>query len=74
MPAFGEEQDNERDDESWALVMFIRRLPGLSDTELSRMKQMNPKSPMELAKEEATRRFLAGEDIQPVESGHEHNH
>ena len=52
----------------------IRHLPVITDDELAAMKKMNPKSPAELAKEEEIRRFLAGEDIEPAESSHEHNH
>src|SRR5262249_21726619 len=61
MPAFGEESGSDNK-ESWELVHFIRHLPSLSDEELAEMKKMNPKSPMELAKEEKIRRFLAGDD------------
>ena len=74
MPAFGEEPGSEQNKESWDLVHFIRRLPVITDDELAAMKKMNPKSPAELAKEEEIRRFLAGEDIEPAESNHEHNH
>ena len=75
MPAFGEEGANEQEDEeSWALVHFIRRLPRLTDDELAQMKKMNPKSPMEAAKEERMRKFLEGDDSQPPEVSHEHKH
>src|SRR5207244_608681 len=49
MPAFGEEEGNEKDEESWDLVLFIRHLPVITEDELAQMKKMNPKSPMELA-------------------------
>ena len=74
MPAFGEEPGNEQNKESWDLVHFIRHLPAITAGEVAEMKKMNPKSPMELAKEEEIRRFLAGDDSQPAESSHEHNH
>ena len=74
MPGFGEEQGNDQNTESWDLVHFIRHLPGITDDELAEMKKMNPKSPMELAKEERIRRFLQGDDSQPAESSHQHNH
>src|SRR6185436_6986826 len=44
MPAFGT-PDHSHDEDSWKLVRFIRRLPQISDEELTRMKEMNPKSP-----------------------------
>jgi len=74
MPAFGEEEGNESNEESWALVHFIRYLPSMTDDEAIEMKKMNPKSPAELAKEEEMRRFLAGEDVAPAEGSHEHHH
>lgn len=74
MPAFGEEAGNDQDKESWDLVHFIRHLPLVTDEELVEMKKMNPKSPMELAKEERTRKFLEGDDSQPPDEGHHHNH
>jgi mono/diheme cytochrome c family protein len=74
MPAFGEDPGNERSEESWHLVHFIRHLPALTPEELAEMKKMNPKSPMELAREEEMRRFLAGEDVPPVENTPQHVH
>ena len=60
MPAFatgtpGGEQ------ESWKLVHFIRRLPRLSEPELERMKEMNPRSPEEVRQEIAEEQFLRGD-------------
>jgi mono/diheme cytochrome c family protein len=74
MPAFGEIADNKDDEESWALVAFIRHLPRITDDEVAEMNKMNPKSPMELEKEERTRRFLEGDDSPVPETGHEHHH
>ncbi len=74
MPAFGEEAGNDQNTESWELVHFIRHLPTMSDEELAAMKKMNPKSPMELEREERMRRFLQGDDSQPLENTHEHHH
>jgi mono/diheme cytochrome c family protein len=65
MPAFGEGPGGDQNKESWDLVHFIRHLPSITDEELAEMKKMNPKSPMELAKEEEMRRFLAGDDSEP---------
>ena len=74
MPAFGEGDTNEPDNESWALVHFIRHLPAMTDEEVAEMKTMNPKSPSELAREEKLRKFLEGDDSSPPESSHEHHH
>jgi len=74
MPAFGEEAGNDQNKESWDLVHFIRRLPTITDEELAAMKKMNPKSPMELEREERMRKFLQGDDSQTLENNHEHHH
>jgi mono/diheme cytochrome c family protein len=74
MPAFGEEEGNEANEESWHLVHFIRHLPKLSDDEVAAMKKMNPTSPMERAREEQMRKFLEGDDSPPPEETHEHGH
>ncbi len=74
MPAFGEQTGNDNDLESWDLVHFIRHLPGMTSEEVEQMKEMNPKSPSELAKEEEIRKFLQGEDTPPVKNIHEHHH
>jgi len=74
MPAFGEEIGNEKDEESWALVHFIRHLPKITDDELAEMKNMNPKSPRELKQEETIRKFLEGDDSAIPALGHQHQH
>lgn len=74
MPAFGENPGDENDQESWDLVHFIRRLPQMTPDEIAQMKDMNPKSPSELAREEEIRKFLQGDDSPPVENVHEHHH
>lgn len=64
MPAWGTgTAEGER--ASWGLVHFIRRLPKLTDDEISRMEALNPKSSEQWREEEEARRFLAGEDPQP---------
>jgi mono/diheme cytochrome c family protein len=72
MPAWGTgTPEGER--ASWGLVHFIRRLPQLTDDEISRMEALNPKSAEEWREEEEARRFLAGEDLQPTTiSPHKH--
>src|SRR6266849_6025428 len=74
MPGFGEEPDNDEDKETWDLVHFIRHLPNMTDEEVVQMKNMNPKSPMELEREERMRKFLQGDESQPPDSSHEHHH
>jgi mono/diheme cytochrome c family protein len=50
---------------SWALVHFVRRLPTLTDEDISRMETLNPKTSGQWREEEEARRFLAGEDSKP---------
>ena len=71
MPAFGDNKNGAHDEDSWKLVYFIRRLPKITTEELEAMKKMNPKSPAELAEEEALEKFLKGEDVDPQP---EHKH
>lgn len=58
MPAWGPESD--RDDDSWALVHFIRHLPSLSESELQDMQRFNPQSPAELQEQREEEEFLNG--------------
>jgi mono/diheme cytochrome c family protein len=74
MPAFGEEAGNDNEQESWDLVHFIRHLPQLTPDEVAQMKEMNPKSPSDLAREEDIRKFLQGNDSPPAENAHAHHH
>jgi mono/diheme cytochrome c family protein len=72
MPAWGT-GNAEGERASWALVHFIRRLPELTDEEISLMESLNPKSANEWREEEDARRFLAGEDVRPP-SAPQHDH
>ena len=64
MPAWGTgTPEGERD--SWGLVHFIRRLPSLSAEDVERMEALNPKTAAQRKDEEETRRFLAGEPVEP---------
>ena len=65
MPAWGTGTD-EGERASWALVHFVRRLPKLSEDEIARMEQLNPRPAGQWREEEEARRFLAGEDSQPA--------
>jgi hypothetical protein len=73
MPAWGTgTPEGER--ASWALVHFIRRLPNLTDEEIARMEERNPRTSDEWREEEEARRFLAGEDSKPPAAApHEHD-
>jgi len=59
MPAFAT-GSAEGEEESWKLVHFIRRLPRLSEAELERMQELNPRSPEEIRQEIAEEEFLSG--------------
>src|SRR5262245_2799950 len=73
MPAFGD-ADNPRDEDTWKLVHFIRHLPSISEQELARMKDLNPKTPADLQEEEEIRKFLeGGSQEQPSSNGHKHH-
>jgi len=73
MPAWGTgTPEGER--ASWALVHFIRRLPTLTEEEIARMEELNPKTSEQWREEEEARRFLAGEDVEPPTAApHEHD-
>ena len=72
MPAWGT-GTQEGKTASWHLVHFIRRLPALTDSDLERMKALNPKSPDEWRQEEEERRFLEGGKEPPKPpTGHKH--
>jgi mono/diheme cytochrome c family protein len=64
MPAWGT-GEAEGATESWRLVHFIRRLPQLTEADVERMRQLNPKSPDEWREAEEERRFLEGKDEAP---------
>jgi len=61
MPAWGAE---EKDEDSWKLVLFIRHLPQLTRAEEREMEGLNPKGPGEKREEQEEEQFL-NED-QPV--------
>ena len=62
---------------SWALVHFIRRLPTLTAEEISRMEELNPKTPDQFREDDEIRRFLAGAGVPPATQAlpaHERSH
>lgn len=66
MPGWGE--PGLEDHQTWHLVMFIRRLPHLTQQELDQMRQFNPRSPAEMAAEEEAAEFLnAAPETPPAE-------
>ncbi len=73
MPAFGPDNAGQ-DEDSWKLVRFIRHLPEMTEEELARMKDMNPKSPADLKEEDEIKRFLEGGESAPSGETHEHHH
>ena len=60
MPAFGTGHAEDAE-ESWQLVHFIRHLPRLTDAELERMRELNPRPAAEIRQEIEEERFLRGE-------------
>src|SRR6266702_8977047 len=72
MPAFGPNNAGE-DEDSWKLVRFIRHLPEMTDEEVARMKDMNPKNPADLQEEDDIKRFLEGES-EPSGETQKHHH
>jgi mono/diheme cytochrome c family protein len=71
MPAWGPEQ---KDDDSWKLVLFIRHLPRLAPAEEREMESLNPKGPAEQEEERQEEEFLNSEPSRqpPKESMHSH--
>lgn len=70
MPAFGDPNGDPSD--SWQLVTFIRHLPNVTPQELSRMEELNPKSPEELRQRQDEDEFLEGGSTQAVPRRHTH--
>ena len=63
MPAWGTE---EKDEESWKLVLFIRHLPRLTPAEEREMKALNPKGPAEKEEEQEEEQFLNGKPSKQI--------
>ncbi len=60
---------------SWHLVHFIRRLPHLTDDDMTRMEELNPQSPEETRQKIEEEKFLRGDDVAPPpqhSTTHEH--
>ena len=59
MPAWGNGTP-ESEQQSWALVRFIRHLSRLTDEEIHRMEKLNPKSAEQIEQERRMNEFLKG--------------
>jgi len=59
MPAWGE---RDKDEDSWKVGLFIRRLPMLTPEEIREMERFNPKSMAEMKEQKEIEEFLAGND------------
>ena len=73
MPAWG---TDEKDDDSWKLVVFIRHLPQLSPAEEDEMESLNPKGPGEKQEQLEEEQFLneGRPDNQAPKPATQHNH
>jgi mono/diheme cytochrome c family protein len=69
MPAWG---TDDKDEDSWKLVLFIRHLPQLTPAEERQMKALNPKGPEERQEELEEEQFL--NDGQPTPQSPTHQH
>jgi hypothetical protein len=68
MPAWG---TDEKDEDSWKLVAFIRHLPEVTPEERREMEQLNPKTDSVRAEERDEERFL-NEGKSPQVKGNRH--
>ena len=73
MPAWGTGTDDSARS-TWHLVQFIRRLPSLSEAELTEMEELNPRSAAQWRALEEERRFLSGEVPLPSIDPSTHDH
>jgi mono/diheme cytochrome c family protein len=64
------------EESSWHLVQFIRRLPALTEDELARMEELNPRGRADWLAFEEERKFLSGTldlpEGTPPAPGHQH--
>jgi mono/diheme cytochrome c family protein len=74
MPAWGN-GSAEGEEVGWHLVQFVRHLPSLTDDELARMEELNPRGRAEWLAFEEERKFLSGTlDVPapPPAAAHQH--
>ena len=72
MPAWGAAGDDDRNEDSWKLVLFIRHLPGMTEQEAEQMKKLNPKTPQESEEEKMEQEFLNGSASSEAATKHYH--
>jgi mono/diheme cytochrome c family protein len=71
MPAWGNDTaEGERS--SWHLVAFIRRLPALTEAEVTEIESLMPVSPEAWRQREEERRFLEGQPSEAPPTSHQH--
>jgi mono/diheme cytochrome c family protein len=75
MPGWGN-GTKEGETSSWHLVHFIRHLPRLTDDEMAKMEDLNPRTPAEMQQREEEKKFLQGDDTAerptPATPAHQH--
>ena len=59
MPAWGEQGDD-KDEDGWKLMHFIRHLSELTPAQLKEMEKLNPKTAAEIEEERQDEEFLRG--------------
>ena len=73
MPAWGN-GTKEGEDASWKLVAFIRHQPRLTEAELEKMSELNPRPAAEWKAEEEARTFLEGDPAKKAPAPPKHKH
>ena len=69
MPAWGEANKKNEDEDSWELVLFIRHLPKLTPEEVKDMEKANPMSTMEHDEVMQEEDFLKGGNMPSTNKG-----
>ncbi len=70
MPAWGTE---EKDEDSWKLVLFIHHLPQLTPGEEREMEALNSKGPAEKEEQQEEEQFLNGDPSKQIQNKHYSN-
>jgi mono/diheme cytochrome c family protein len=72
MPGWGAAGDDDRNQDSWKLVLFIRHLPAMSEQEAEQMQKLNPKTAQEFEEERTEQEFLNGSASPEATTKHHH--